>query len=264
MTLQASFPLSASQINVELGRSAGAAFDMQGATERGLAEVPSGAISMSDFLGKSNQESSFIGSQLIGNGSASYSVSIPMGNASAQRRVVVTVHWVTNTDNIALSSAAIGGVGATIHVQRGHTGGATGLGVAIISAIVPTGTTGNLDLTFSTANTTRVFAGIYRLKNYNTLVNTGNDQTTGTTGALSTSVSTTSPGVVIGAYTGSTATVGTDIAWTNVTEQFEIANTGRFGSAWATGLSTGSLNVQATQGVIINAGNDLVATSWST
>lgn len=54
MTLPAAFPLSASQINVELGRAAGAAFDMQGAKERTLAGVAAGAISMSDFLSKSS------------------------------------------------------------------------------------------------------------------------------------------------------------------------------------------------------------------
>lgn len=263
MTLPASFPLSASQINVELGRSAGAAFDIQGATERALAEIPAGAISMSDFLGKSNQETSFIGTTLIGSGSASYSTAINYGAAHAQRRVVVAVHWETVTNDVSLNSATIGGVGATIHVQRHHTGGATGLGVALISALVPTGTSGNLDVTFSTT-TSRCYAGTYRLKNYNTLVNSGSDQTSGTTGPVSVNVATTSPGVAIGAYTGSTGTVGGNITWTNVTEQYEVSDVGRFGGAWLTGLSSGSINVNATQGVIINAGNDLVAVSWST
>ena len=52
MTLPASGPMSASMINVELGRAAGAYFDINGAAERGLAQVPSGAISFSNFYGK--------------------------------------------------------------------------------------------------------------------------------------------------------------------------------------------------------------------
>jgi hypothetical protein len=55
MTLPSSFPLSASQINVELGRAANAPFSITGEAERLLAGVPSGPISFSDFLGKSAQ-----------------------------------------------------------------------------------------------------------------------------------------------------------------------------------------------------------------
>jgi hypothetical protein len=46
---------SASEINVELGRAANAPFDINGSAERGLAQVPSGPISFSDFIGKSSQ-----------------------------------------------------------------------------------------------------------------------------------------------------------------------------------------------------------------
>lgn len=53
MTLQASGPISAADINVELGRASTAPFDINGAAERALAGVPSGAISFSDFYGKS-------------------------------------------------------------------------------------------------------------------------------------------------------------------------------------------------------------------
>lgn len=55
MTLQSSFPLKASDINIELGRAGGAPFDIQGAQERALAQVPSGPISFSNFLGKSTR-----------------------------------------------------------------------------------------------------------------------------------------------------------------------------------------------------------------
>lgn len=54
MTLQSSGAISANDINIELGRAGTATFSMNGAEERGLAGVPTGVISMSDFYGKSN------------------------------------------------------------------------------------------------------------------------------------------------------------------------------------------------------------------
>lgn len=53
MTLPASGTIGASDINVELGRASTAAFSMDGADERALAGVPSGAIAFTDFHGKS-------------------------------------------------------------------------------------------------------------------------------------------------------------------------------------------------------------------
>ena len=52
MTLPASGPMSASIINVELGRAVGAYFNLNGAAERALAQVPSGQIAFSNFYGK--------------------------------------------------------------------------------------------------------------------------------------------------------------------------------------------------------------------
>lgn len=52
MTLQASFPLSISQINQELGVAPDAAFDMSSTKARWLAEDTDGDISLSSFLGK--------------------------------------------------------------------------------------------------------------------------------------------------------------------------------------------------------------------
>ena len=46
-------PITASKINVELGRSANAHFSMNDTEVRALAEKPSGVIKFSDFIGKS-------------------------------------------------------------------------------------------------------------------------------------------------------------------------------------------------------------------
>jgi len=53
VTLPLSGPMSASMINVELGRAGTAPFDINGTPERTLAGVPSGTIKFSDFYGKS-------------------------------------------------------------------------------------------------------------------------------------------------------------------------------------------------------------------
>ncbi|AUR85988.1 hypothetical protein NVP1081O_253 [Vibrio phage 1.081.O._10N.286.52.C2] len=47
-------PMTAALINVELGRDASAAFNLNGAEERALAGIPSGAISLNDFYNKSS------------------------------------------------------------------------------------------------------------------------------------------------------------------------------------------------------------------
>lgn len=54
MALPTTGALSASQINVELGRASSAVMSMNGSDERGLAERPSGVISFQDFRGKSS------------------------------------------------------------------------------------------------------------------------------------------------------------------------------------------------------------------
>ena len=51
MALQTSGPIAGSDVNEELGRSASAQFNLGGPEERELADILSGAISLSDFYG---------------------------------------------------------------------------------------------------------------------------------------------------------------------------------------------------------------------
>lgn len=55
MPLPESGSISASMINVELGRASNAPFSLGGATERGLAGVPSGGLSFATFRGKASE-----------------------------------------------------------------------------------------------------------------------------------------------------------------------------------------------------------------
>lgn len=76
--------------------------------------------------------------------------SVPIGAAAGDRMVFILVHWTSSTPTAApLSSATIGGVTAKIHVNNGSVPGSGNLlGAAIISALVPTGTTATVGLTF--------------------------------------------------------------------------------------------------------------------
>jgi hypothetical protein len=186
--------------------------------------------------------------------------SINFGSEGASRVIVCAVHWAEGGFHRSLSSATIGGVSATIHVQKGHSGGATGLGAAIISAAVPSGTSGSVSVTFSSSITDCLVAA-YRV-NSMSISATGSDEAQATTQQLSVTIATPADGIIIAAYTGSTNTVGTGVSWTGVTEQYDTANTTRASGAFATGFASGNQVVTATQGTISDSGNDLVVTAW--
>lgn len=111
MTLPAAFPLSASQINVELGRAGGAAFDIQGAEERLLAQVPAGAISMSNFLGKSKRSVTLVYSSFAG---GKVWNSVPLGtHGGVHRNFICIIHGTTASDPGLTPSLLVNGVAAT-------------------------------------------------------------------------------------------------------------------------------------------------------
>lgn len=139
MALPASPPLQASDINVELGRAGTAAFSINGASERALAGVAAGAISFSDFLGKSSQSVEYIGYY------ASNNTTVSIGTASSTRRVIIVAHarTVGSGTDPSIVSDTIGGVAATTHVNGAnyHSGTSAGIVTGIFSRVVTTGTT---------------------------------------------------------------------------------------------------------------------------
>jgi hypothetical protein len=70
---------------------------------------------------------------------------IPIGKPAAGRLIIAAISWNTTTSAKTLSSCTIGGVAATIHAQNGTVL----VGVAIVSAIVPTGEVADISYTMS-------------------------------------------------------------------------------------------------------------------
>jgi hypothetical protein len=154
------------------------------------------------------------------------------------RKIAMAVHWPSTT----LSSATIGGVAATIEVQAGGVSRS----VAIITADVPTGTEGDVVLTFS-GSTSRVLCGVYAIRQATSVDATASD--TSITGGVE-DVSLTVPGdigVVITACTTDgnpedITWVGVDQMYDTTLEQADFAVSG----GMAKDLDPGALTIQAT------------------
>ncbi len=67
-----------------------------------------------------------------------YSASVNIGAAAANRRVVIGCSWAGDGAQRSVASATINGVSATIHLNTQRTAA----GAGVFSAVVPTGTTG--------------------------------------------------------------------------------------------------------------------------
>ena len=135
MALPASGAISLNQVNVELGNAGTASINMNSAAVRGLFGVASGAISMSDGYGKSNE--------------FSFSITSNQTNANL-RTLAVNAGWdqsiavvATINSGVRMTSNTVGTPGLTINgawpggielvnngtiVGRGGDGGAGGLG----------------------------------------------------------------------------------------------------------------------------------------
>jgi hypothetical protein len=171
MTLPSSFPISKSQINLELGRPADAAFDIQGTTERNLARVPSGAISFSDFLGKTRTSVQYLGSTSSAVNGTVYTVSsATIGNLGADEPTreiffVVGGYSQESANNDFLTNVKVGtgnlvpGIMIDANQPVGYTGSASGH--AICSIPFPTGSTFPDNVIFTYGSTSGGLGGFF-------------------------------------------------------------------------------------------------------
>lgn len=94
---------------------------------------------------------------------------VAFGAAAPNRYVFLAVPYYTlGTAGASISAGTIGGVTATIVASPGRGGSATGgfsIGVAIVYALVPTGTSGTVTLTLATNTTFRPRICVYRVVN---------------------------------------------------------------------------------------------------
>lgn len=132
-----------------------------------------------------------------GDGTGFTATALPLGPAAADRQIRAVVTWRAATA-VTLASATIAGLTATIEYQTNQN---TSSGVAIIVASVPSGTTGDVVLTFSG---TMVRAGVAL---YRTAGGTVTVSGAGAAGATSATVTCPAGGFVLAGAFSSTPTL---------------------------------------------------------
>jgi hypothetical protein len=141
-----------------------------------------------------------------------------LGVAESTRRIAVGITSNISTNGRTISSVTIGGVSASeVVFARSDNGPASTL-AAIWMAEVPTGTTGDVVVTFSAAMGYCTI-DIYRLLNASaTAYHTATD-ITATANALSESLNLIANGAAIGVFINGGTTAVRTTTWTNITEQ---------------------------------------------
>lgn len=155
MTLPVSGAISFNNINVELGVAGTTQASLGQASYRTLAGVPSGAISMSDFYGKSNTFSFTISSNQTNANLRSLAVAAGWNQSS---NVVATINsgvYVssnsTGTPALTVNGSFPGGVSLVNNGIIAGMGGAGGIGGMYSNAPGSAGSAGGLALSVSTA-----------------------------------------------------------------------------------------------------------------
>ena len=164
-----------------------------------------------------------------------------IGAAHPGRTVVVTASWNAGNFNVLLSSATIAGVSATIIQTSAAAGWERS---AILYAAVPSGTSADVVLNFSSGVSNGAAIGVFSLIDV-TSVSTGYfDAHNNTTTTYSTNVTVPSGNsYVVSAFGTGTSTP----AWTNTTQRYSYVHLNdRHEGASALFTSSGLLNISVT------------------
>ena len=185
-----------------------------------------------------------------------------LGVAWSNRKIVVAVSGEETGAARTISSVTVGGVSATVVVSA-NAGGNTNL-AALYVATVPTGTTGDIVVTWSGGvNTCAV--DVYRLINSKSTANaTGTDTTVGASEEETASIYVPGGGVAIAAWTTDSSAGTRTTTWTNITEQTDREIDGGDSVGFSSGFlryvgSQASLAVTATASGALSRGAFVVA-----
>lgn len=229
----------------------------------GMGGLISGAGATGGGGGGTSPILTYVGTnQVNGPGTTFTTGSFAIGAANAGRRVFAVITTNISTQFPTISSATIGGVSATIHGQvlRYNSEGSV---CAIISAVVPTGTTATVAVTVA-VSTKFVFVAAYYATGLANSTPTATQIASAAGGNATVSVATAAYGIVIGgvAYAGTPT-----ITWTGLTEnhddQMGPTNDGTLGRSGSASLliATGAA-VSVTASSVGNGPATLVVVSW--
>lgn len=198
--------------------------------------------------------------QAASSGGATTSItSVDFGVPATDRRIFVILHiYGSMGSERSLSSATIGGVAATIHCQDGdfHTSTFIGYEVTIISAIVPTGTSGTVSMTydsFVSGPDSTITIGVIRTKGLvGTIIDANATHNVGSTVSLNINVP--AKGILIVGSTGMLTGGPGDVTMTSPTPASYDGN-----EYAGVVLSNQSVNASRTVSSSITAGGPSIA-----
>lgn len=191
--------------------------------------------------------------------------SVALGTATSDR--VVAVYFGTGTSNAGyVTGVTIQGITATEAVRTGS--GNLNASNVIYYASIPTGTTGDVVVTFSTTfgNTTIGYlssVSMYGLSSTTPITASALNTGGGISPSLSATLTPSAGAVLFAAWRAGNVATGSTSSWTNATEQTDLVS-GSVGNtdAISSGLANSSLTVSATNtdGSVNNTG--LVIATW--
>jgi hypothetical protein len=175
--------------------------------------------------------------------------SVALGTAASNR--VVAVYFSTGSGNAGLvSSVTIQGITATLGVRATNSNSFSN--TVIYYATVPTGTTGDVVVTFSTTwgNTTAAYLGcvsMYDLASTTPITAFSFSASDGVSPTASATLTPSADAVLFAGWRAGAVAAGSTSSWTNATEQTDSLS-GAVGNtdAISSGLANSSLTVTAT------------------
>lgn len=197
---------------------------------------------------------------IVGGTTITYSA-LSFGVADVNRVIVVQICNRATATGATVASVTIGGISATqVSGALADTGGAGLFATDIWQATVPTGTSGNVVVTY-TNSSTRSAVDLYRIVTATKTATAAVSAQNAATAAGLTSPSITVPvgGVAISMFGSRGPGTANDVTWTNATKDFTAIQFGA--SATASAATTTASGSTTVSGAIVASGSTAVALS---